>query len=143
MANRGPKPKDAAPTASRGKPTAPSFLDAEAKKQWKRIVGLIDDAGYCSRLDADVLTHYCTLWSRWREAEKQVKVLGAVIRAPNGYLQTNPWYTIATAHIREMKPYLDMLGLSPKARSKIKLSEPDEGASKWDEFEDDEQADPA
>lgn len=135
---RGPKSKDPRPLVALGTPKPPSFLDTEAKKHWKLTVALIAEAGYSSRLDADVLTHYVILWSKWRAAEASVKKDGAVIKAPNGYLQPNPWHVIAMAALKDMKPYLDMLGLTPKSRSKLKLPEPVETGGKWDEFDEQE-----
>ena len=138
---RGPKPRAkpvAVPLA--GIPPAPKGLDAEARKHWKALADLLNDAGLSSALDADAMLFYVTHWSRWRKAEKMLALPkgeggGEVIETPNCYLQQSPWLTIANDSLRQMKAYLSEFGLSPKARSKLVMPEREEVDDKWKEFE--------
>lgn len=134
---RGPKPKDRSITTPlKGKPVVPKHLDKVAKEQWKRVVDLVEQAGLLSRLDTFALEQYVSLYATWREALDKVKVEGKVIVAINGYSQQNPWYTIAVQALKDMKWFLDRFGLTPVARAKLALAEPDEVDSKWDDFND-------
>lgn len=140
MARRGPKPKGgSAANPLPGRPKPPAILDKEAKLHWAEVVELVEEAGTLSRLDRDALTLYCSLWSTWREAEREMVKptgncpAGRVIRSNNGYFQTSPWYTIAVQALKDMRPFLDAFGLTPKARAKLRLPEPEEDAGgKWE-----------
>jgi P27 family predicted phage terminase small subunit len=100
-------------------PEQPKYLDKVGRDHWQSTVDLLDKAGNLSRIDRDALGVYCSLFSRWREAEANVKSEGAVITARNGYRQPNPWYTIAVQCQKDMKPFLEMFGMSPKARANL------------------------
>lgn len=143
---RGPKPSaNPLGTVLPGKVEPPAHLSTQAKRHWKEVVDLIDEAGLASRLDRDALTIYCTHWARWREAELVIagdfeddpaRPKGEVIKASNGYLQPSPWYVVATNAMKDMRTFLDRFGLTPMARSKLKLTEPeDDGGGKWADVE--------
>ncbi|MBE7197466.1 MAG: phage terminase small subunit P27 family [Parafilimonas terrae] len=131
---RGPKPRDPAPSPAAlvDNIPPPPDLDAEGKKHWKEVTARLADAGFLADLDADALHLYCSLWSQRVAALKEVKTKGTVIKAPNGYMMANPWYTIAVQCQKDMRPYLDMFGMSPKSRSKLGRVQDQEAES--DEF---------
>jgi P27 family predicted phage terminase small subunit len=129
---RGPKPKDRSlSTPLKGKPAAPKHLDKVAKDQWKKVADLVEQAGLLSRLDVFALEQYVSLYATWREASEMVKKLGLVTKAPNGWQLKNPWYDIVVQSLKDMKYYLDKFGLTPAARAKLALAEPDEVDDKW------------
>jgi P27 family predicted phage terminase small subunit len=147
MGKRGPKPKDVVATVPlQGIPKPPKGLDAEAKKHWLQVAGLLNESGFGSALDADALLFYVTLWSRWRKAEDELAKPpatlpggeggGEVITTVNRYRQLNPWYTVAKESLKDLKSYLSEFGLSPKARAKLVLPEVEEVDSKWEDFDD-------
>ena len=113
---RGPKPRDPAPPIAAPVESLPppADLDAEGKKHWREITARLVAAGLLADLDADALHLYCSLWSQRQTALKEVKKNGTVIRAPNGYQMANPWYTISVQCLKDMRPYLDMFGMSPQ-----------------------------
>lgn len=146
MNKRGPKPKErVANVPLRGIPGPPKHLDPEARKHWAQVAALVNESGQGSALDADALTFYVTLWSRWRKAEHELARPPAerpgdeggseVITASNGYRQLNPWYTVAKESLKELKAYLAEFGLSPKARAKLVMPEVEEVDDKWREPE--------
>lgn len=132
---RGPKPKDRSlSTPSRGIPDPPPNLDADSRKHYRRLTGLMAEAGLVSQLDFDALSLYMSMWKRWKRAEAEVRKSGLVIKAPNGWLQKNPWLEIATQSIRDMRPFLTMFGLTPASRSKLSLPESEEDDAKWSDL---------
>lgn len=133
-ARRGPKPKDRA-TPKPGTPAPPPNLDADSRAHFRRLTGLMVESGLISELDYDSLCIYMSLWKRWQKAEAEVRKTGLVIKAPNGWFQKSPWYEIATQCQRDMRPFLSMFGLSPAARSKLSIPEPEEADDKWREPE--------
>ena len=140
MAQRGPKPGDGSKsTPLPGIPVAPQYLDPEAAEHWGQITAAISEAGLLSLLDRDALIIYISAWSRWHRAEAELAKTGenqgVIIAARNGYLQPNPWYKISKDCVRTITTYLDMFGLSPRARDRLTFPEPEEANTKWDEFD--------
>lgn len=137
---RGPKPRDATPAvvplARLADLDPPDDLDAATRRHWMRTTAKLESAGMLADLDTDALFVYCSLWARREKALKECKKRGEIIRAPNGYMMQNPWFTMAVQCEKDMRPYLDMFGMSPKARTKIhntNVAAPDD---KFAEFDD-------
>lgn len=112
---REPKPAAALPTC-------PAHLCPSAKAEWKRLAHLLHDIGLLSKLDRTILAGYCQSYGRWVEAEKKLMDSPAILKMPSGYVQQNPWLTIANKQLELMHRYMVELGLTPAARSKVEIS---------------------
>jgi phage terminase small subunit len=55
-----------------------------------------------------------------------------IIKLPSGYVQQNPWLTIANKQMELMHKYLTEFGLSPVSRSRVSPSSMPSGKSKFD-----------
>ena len=60
-------------------PTCPSHLDAEAKKEWRRVVKELQAVGLLARVDRAALAAYCQLWARVVKLEGVVQRTGEVL----------------------------------------------------------------
>jgi P27 family predicted phage terminase small subunit len=49
----------------------PKTLTPAAKREWKRIVPLLEERGTLSRADSTAMTLYCETWARWQEAQQE------------------------------------------------------------------------
>ncbi|MCM2580456.1 phage terminase small subunit P27 family [Streptomyces meridianus] len=80
-------------TAKPGAPAAPSWLDTEAKAEWRRVVPELDRLGVLSKVDRAALATYCAAWSKFVAAEKllQGDDLVAERRAGNGPAKNPAW----------------------------------------------------
>src|SRR5947207_11816997 len=94
--HREPKPQ-------RELPTCPSHLLPAAKAEWKRLARELYDLGVLTRLDRGALAGYCQAYGRWVEAEKKLMDTPAILKMPSGYIQANPWLTIATKQMELMQ----------------------------------------
>lgn len=132
---RGRKPVehvDTTPQPPLGKPRMPSFLDATAKNEWKKVLPILDEMGVTSKADGTILAVYCQMYSRWVKAEAMLKKDGYTVQCANGYVQPSQWLGIGNTAIKEMKSAMDELGLTPKARQKLTaLPRPKPEAEKW------------
>jgi len=88
MGKRGPAPTPTATLKLRGSwrantrkneprpepkiPNAPTWLDAEGKREWKRIAALLEPLRYVSETDRAMLAAYCQSWSDYVAAVKMV-----------------------------------------------------------------------
>jgi P27 family predicted phage terminase small subunit len=100
-------------------PTCPSHLCPSAKAEWKRVAREMKHLGMLSMLDRAVLAGYCQAYGRWVEAERKLQEMPMILKMPSGYIQQNPWLTIANKQIELMMKFGSELGLSPTTRSRV------------------------
>lgn len=142
MGRRGPPPKPSALRALEGNPgkravnhkepkppavvpPCPKELPDAAKKEWRRISKVLAPLGLLTEMDLAALAAYCTLYARWLEAEDKVRELGMLVKSPNGYPMQSPYLNIAQGALKQMRGYLQEFGLSPAARSRVTVEEPE------------------
>ena len=140
MAVRGRKPKPTAikelegnpghralncyePTPDRRAPRCPSWLEDEAKKEWKRMGAVLEQYGLLTDMDMAAFAGYCQAYARWKEAEEFITQHGTMVRTPNGYLQQVPQVSIAQTNLKILLRFCEQFGLTPSARSRIVAGE--------------------
>ena len=121
---REPKPADSMPTC-------PAHLSPTAKAEWKRLARQLHTMRVLSELDRAALAAYCQAYGRWVEAERKLKETPALLKMPSGYLQQNPWLTIANKQLELMHKYIAEFGLSPASRSRVSTL-PTLGPKPWE-----------
>lgn len=136
MAPKGRKPKPSAlkllegnpgkrelnslePTPEKKAPKCPSWLDAEAKKEWRRLVKQLEDLGLLTQVDMAAFAGYCQAFARWKEAEEFISKHGTIVKTPSGYWQQVPQVSIAQTYLKIMHKFCEQFGLTPSARSRI------------------------
>src|SRR5919108_3560121 len=73
-----PLPKgDPRPTP--GVPPCPSWLEGEARKEWRRITPELRALGLLTAVDRAALAAYCQSYARWRQAEEVLSRRGLVV----------------------------------------------------------------
>ena len=103
-------------------PKCPNHLSPYAKREWKRITPLLLTLGLLSQLDMASIASYCQVYDRWRKAELKVRRHGELIVINSmGYLQQNPWLNIANKSLEQMKVFYAEFGLTPSARTKLRV----------------------
>ncbi|MBU5455267.1 phage terminase small subunit P27 family [Caproiciproducens sp. MSJ-32] len=136
MAQRGRKPKPTAlkilegnpgkrplnedePKPEKKAPKCPSWLDAEAKKEWRRMSKQLEAMGILTAIDMAAFAGYCQAYARWKEAEEFITKHGTIIKTPSGYWQQVPQVSIAQTYLKIMNRFCEQFGLTPSARSRI------------------------
>ncbi len=84
----------------RGVANMPPGLDAEARKEWRRISAELEALGLLTAVDRAVMSGYCRAWSIWYTATRELTKLqlqaakentsGLVAVARSGYLMPHP-----------------------------------------------------
>lgn len=132
---RGPKPKIDVGVVSpiQGIPPCPKSLKGEAKEHWAKLTAILDQLGILSTSDADAIEIYCSVFARWRKAERMVALHGEIMEVgENGYQTQNPWLNIANGCIKQLNSLMGNMGLSPAARAKVNGAMKDDTTSdKW------------
>ena len=126
-------------------PAAPSWMWAEAKKEWKRISPELLKYGLISKPDRAALVLYVQAWAKMVWAEKQLanamKIAeqkrkeaedkgeeytggdGIMVRTPNGNLQYSHHWVVGRRAAEDVNRYLASFGMSPSSRGRVKTSD--------------------
>ncbi len=115
---REPKPLHKAPPC-------PKWLNADAKKEWRRLANKLEKLGVLTELDLGVFATYCDAFSRWKQAEEFLEERGLFYITPSGYPQQFPQVAISQNYAKLMNRCAEQLGLTPSARSRIIAGEAD------------------
>ena len=136
MAQRGRKPKPTAlkmlegnpggrplntkePKPEKKAPRCPSWLEDEAKKEWKRMAKVLEQMGLLTEMDMAAFAGYCQAYARWKEAEEFITQHGSIVKTPSGYWQQVPQVSIAQTYLKIMNRFAEQFGLTPSSRSRI------------------------
>jgi P27 family predicted phage terminase small subunit len=96
-------------------PSAPSWLSADAKKEWKRIIPLLVERRILTDADMGGVENYCVAVGRVREIEKLFKQAGGAIDPVLFRMQDKA--------IQTAKQLAAELGLTPVSRSRPAIRE--------------------
>ncbi|MEK3988446.1 phage terminase small subunit P27 family [Robertmurraya sp. FSL R5-0851] len=141
MAQRGRKPKPTAIKALEGNPgkrqlnqsepqpdkkapRCPTWLEPEAKKEWRRMVKQLEQLGILTEVDMAAFAGYCQAYARWKEAEEFITKHGTIVKTPSGYWQQVPQVSIAQSYLKIMNRFCEQFGLTPSSRSRIVADKP-------------------
>lgn len=102
------------------KNSCPTWLDIEAKKEWRRIIKILElEKVDFKEKDLKALEGYCMSYSKWKKCEQYLMENGYTFEAGNGYIQQRPEVAISNKAIQEMRAYQKELGLTPAARTRM------------------------
>ena len=102
-------------------PSCPAHLDAGARREWRRITKELALLGMLTRCDRAALAAYCVAWSRWIAAEKEIAKGGAVVLGSHDQPIRSPWVVVANDALRQIREFGSEFGLSPAARTRIRV----------------------
>lgn len=140
MMTRGRKPKPTAqkklagnpgkralpenePVPPIGLPEPPAHLDDVAKAEYFRVGRMLEAMKLVTPLDGAMLAIYAQNYSRWVDAENNVRELGFMVKSPNGFPVQNPYLAVANRAMREMRGVLVEFGMSPSSRTRVRVLE--------------------
>ena len=105
-------------------PEPPEHLDEGATAKFSRLAALLAANGIMTEIDSDALARYCVVWCRWREAEREVKNRGPIVKTQGGNVIQNPYLAIANRCLAQMAQLEAEFGMTPSSRSRIAAAVP-------------------
>jgi P27 family predicted phage terminase small subunit len=132
-----------------GTPKCPSWLDKDAKAEWKRVATELEALNMLTRCDQSALAGYCKSYSTWKQAELLVTQHGLVLTEPilskagevvGQRIKRNPATTIASDALKSLARYGSLFGFDPSSRARLHIA-PTETADPFDEFLDADEED--
>lgn len=125
--NPGHRPlNDAEPKFERVLPKCPAHLKGEARREWKRVVAELFDAGLLTSVDRAALAAYCASWGRWVDAERHLAKDGYTFTTETGYQQQTPWVGIANSALENIRRFAVEFGMTPSSRTRVRVSKKEE-----------------
>ena len=114
------------PQIDAGIPNPPTWLDKEARAEWKRVIKTLDTAGIMTKVDRGALVAYCESWSTYITAYRGVLKCGQLIMDSHGNVKKNPQAGFLTDSRAAYIKCSQEFGLTPQSRSKVQRIEKEE-----------------
>lgn len=117
-------------------PNPPTWISAEARAEWRRVVPELDRLGVLATIDRAILTTYCTAWAKFVEAEASLKIKpargtatkdGLVVKDRDGDLRKHPGWQIYREAATLVAQLAKELYLTPVARLRVTKPEDADG----------------
>jgi phage terminase, small subunit, putative, P27 family len=89
-----------------------------ARREWRRVVPVLQRAAGLGAVDAQVLLDYCICVAQLDEANRALATQGMLMLGERGW-QKNGYTTIAAQLRTQLARYIGELGLSPSARTRL------------------------
>ena len=122
------------------RPSCPTWLAKEAKREWRRIAAELESLGLLTRVDRAALAAYCQCYARWVEAEAELVPFSGDGRmqltttTDKGNVIQHPAVGIANKAMAEMRAFLTEFGMTPAARTRINAKPREDKGAKTKDF---------
>lgn len=132
---RGAPERSTVTAVGLGAPQPPTWLEREARDEWCRVVrATASYPTWLTEVDRAALVGYCTAWSTFVAAAKDVATRGPLVPARSSAdrareesaMVKNPSVQIARDAAATMRAWCVQLGFTPDARGKIEQGEWDD-----------------
>lgn len=122
--NPGRKPlNDAEPQPHIGTrtPSVPAWLDEDAQAIWKRYARTLWELRLLTEIDVPAFAMLCESLALYQTAGERIRRGFHVQVTESGYRQQDPWVSIRNNAFAQVKQMMQEFGMTPSARSGIKL----------------------
>ncbi len=107
------------PQPRRVTPKAPRHLNDAARKEWRRLVRILQPMGVLTEAEADLLAVYAQTYAQWVQASRQLQEQSLIIFSGNGTAMRNPLLKVVDDAIKVMGRCMSELGMTPAARVRL------------------------
>jgi P27 family predicted phage terminase small subunit len=109
----------------------PRYLKGNAKREWQRVAGLLEEQGVLKEIDQSLLASYCQMFAHWRASEADIAKNGLVL-AVESTTRTgrtvkpiqNPAVRNSVTFHRAMMQTAVKFGINPLDRPRIAVPTP-------------------
>lgn len=115
-------------------PEAPAHLEERARAKFTAMAEMLARHGVMTELDAGAIARYAVVWCRWLDAEAEVKRRGPVVKTEAGNIIQNPFLAVANKCLAQMAQIESEFGMTPSARSRIRMAEPADQTDPFEEY---------
>ena len=155
MGRRGPRPEPTALKVLKGNPggrpindsepkpqpvapKCPRWLSKEAKREWRRLVKELEPLGLLTVVDGIALATLCEEWATYAQAQRTLTERGHtyeyVNKAGEANIIARPEVGIANKSFMAIKAMCAEFGLTPSARSRMRVKLPEAEKDEYEEY---------
>ncbi|MBK5292166.1 MAG: phage terminase small subunit P27 family [Acidobacteriia bacterium] len=125
--NLGKRPlKDREPRPRQIAPKCPKHLDAEARREWRRMVPILIRMRLLTEANQYLLANLCQSFSTLAKAQQKLSETGLLRKTPSGYLQQNPMLSVVNGCIEIIANLSREFGLTPRSRIRLQAGPADD-----------------
>ena len=99
----------------------PPYLGTYAKKEWRRVLPLLENNGLMTDVDYISLAGYCQAVDTWILAEKAKRAYGFTETTDKGNVIQRPEVSIANSALQNILKFVREFGLSPSSRAALSI----------------------
>ena len=110
-------------------PSAPSWLDAGARRKWRELCDILNVMGVVTSIDGDVLAIYCQAYADHERLVRYLRKNGEVTESPQGYAMPRPEVSLRNRARDDLRKAGAELGIGAASRAKIEVKRPNGVAS--------------
>lgn len=102
-------------------PRAPSFLNVEGRKFWKKVGSELIDCGLLTKIDLPAFGMLCHAYQNCLEIHGKLEESGLIYSTPSGIERPHPLWKIAKDEGRNLLNLAKEFGLTPSSRTGLKI----------------------
>ena len=122
------------PKPRRKRPHCPEYLDEAARKEWRRLLPILQHMRVLTEADYITLANLCQQYSMLMKAQEQLTKSGLLFKTPSGYIQQSPLVSIVSNCTAQVTALCREFGLTPSARTRVQAQGEEEkpAESPWE-----------
>ena len=107
-------------------PEAPEFLSEEAKIEFNKLAPVLYKNCLLTELDVPQLCILSQCFAQWQNVQAKIEQTALVVKGSQGQAVQNPYFRISMELINQITQSLAAFGMTPAARTKIRLPKKDD-----------------
>jgi P27 family predicted phage terminase small subunit len=96
----------------------PLELGPVARREWDRIVSVLNETGVLTPFDRGPLAIYCVAYQLWLEAAQALEKFNVMLKSPNGFPQQSPYLSVLNKQAEIMMKISSEFGFTPASRGR-------------------------
>ena len=111
------------------RPKCPDYLDEAAKREWKRLVPILEAMRVLTEADGIALGNLCMQYAMLQEAQTKLRKTGLLMKTRGGFIQQSPLVAVVSSTVDQVNKLCREFGLTPAARTRIQVAPGDSPSS--------------
>jgi len=102
---------------------APEHLGPAGRKEWSRVIKMMNSEGFAGELDRQIIYAYCEAFQEFDELVLKVAKTGPMIKTEKGNYIQSPLLSAKNRASERLVKIAKELGFSPMARARMDIME--------------------
>ena len=104
------------------RPKCPDYLDEAAKREWKRLVPILERMRVLTEADGMALANLCMQYATLIKAQRLLEKSGLLFKSKSGYVQQSPLVANVSSDVDQVNKLCREFGLTPAARTRLQVA---------------------